>query len=143
MAKNSKKIPHNATSGHDSKKVKSVAQSPDRSPSWRFSTVDRGGLFAWPCNDKAELEIVQKLRDLDSMRWSEIEGKTHHSIQKSSLSKEAQNRLDEIKQDDIDEVFSFHLGGKERIFCIRVGGVAKLLWHDPKHQVCPSKKKHT
>jgi hypothetical protein len=143
MAKKIKNIPLNATSANDSKKVKSATQSPDRSPSWRFSTVDKGGMFAWPCNIQTELEIVQKLHGFDSMLWSEIEGKIHHAILKSSLSKEAQKRRDEIKQEDVDEVFSFHLSGKERIFCIRAGGVAKLLWHDPEHQVCLSKKKHT
>ena len=112
-------------------------------PSWRFSTVDRGGPFAWPIGSKDELKIVEKLHAFDSMRWSEILSKQHHRISIESLSKDAQLRLQEIKLDDIDFVYSFRLQGKPRIFCIRDGSVAKLLWFDPEHQVCPSTKKRT
>jgi len=77
------------------------------------------------------------------MRWQEIEGADHHAIGVDRLSKEAQNRLAEIRQDDLDEVFSFHFSGKPRIIGIREMNVIKLLWWDPEHQVCPSIKKHT
>ena len=77
------------------------------------------------------------------MEWTEIAGSDHHSIPVSKLSNEAQKRLEEIKQDDIDEIFSFHLQGKPRIICIRDLSIAKLLWFDPEHKVCPSQKKHT
>ncbi|MGR8935065.1 MAG: hypothetical protein ACU837_11845 [Gammaproteobacteria bacterium] len=115
----------------------------DNKPSWRFSTVDKNGPFAWPTGKPEELEIVGKLHSFDSMTWSDIEGADHHSISISKLSKEAQKRLQEIKQDDIDEFFSFRMQGKPRIICIRDRNIAKLLWFDPNHQVCPSTKKHT
>ncbi len=77
------------------------------------------------------------------MAWKEIEGKVHHAIPIANLSKDAIERLKSINQDDIDEVFSFHFGGKERIIGLRDRGIVKLLWWDSEHQVCPSQKKHT
>lgn len=144
MAKRSKKnVPHSATQRVDQKQVRTPLQQTDSKPSWRFSTVDKDGPFPWPAGANTELEIVKKLHSFDSMEWSQIEGRQHHSISVDGLSKAAQKRLQQIKQDDIDEVFSFHLRGKPRIFCIRDRHIAKLLWYDPEHQVCPSEKKHT
>jgi hypothetical protein len=52
--------------------------------------------------------------------------------------------LEEIKLDDeIENLFSFHIQGEERFIAIRHLNVAKLLWYDPDHQVAPYTKKHT
>lgn len=78
------------------------------------------------------------------MTWADIQGKQHHYLSASSLSKEAVMRLAQIKLDDeIDNLFSFHLKGKPRIIAIKHANVAKLLWYDPEHKVAPSIKKHT
>ncbi len=138
-----KSVPQLATQRSDKKEVRSNSALLDSKPSWRFSTVDRNGPFAWPIGTKQELEIVGKLHSFDSMEWSNIEGPDHHFIDLSKLSIQAKDRLQQIKQDDIDQVFSLHLQGKPRIICIRDRHIAKLLWFDPEHQVCPSKKKHT
>lgn len=105
--------------------------------------MDRDGPFPWPVGTAVELEILQKLRQFDTMRWQEIEGPDHHAIERHKLSKDAQDRLTKIKQDDVDEIFSFHFSGKPRIIGIRDRDVVKLLWWDPAHGVCPSTKKHT
>lgn len=138
-----KRVPKRATDREDKKTVKTPVQQSETKPAWRFSTVDKDGPFAWPAGTNKELEIVKKLHSFDSMEWSKIEGKQHHSIPVENLSKEAKKRLQQIKQDDISDVFSFHLQGKPRIICIRDRHIAKLLWFDPEHKVCPSKKKHT
>ena len=78
------------------------------------------------------------------MTWIDISGKQHHYLSPSSLSKEAKQRLEELELDDeIDNLFSFHLKGKSRIIAIKHANIAKLFWFDPEHQVAPSKKKHT
>ena len=138
-----KKTPASATSRRDTKTVKSRDVRHPHSPSWRFSTVDLNGPFAWPVGELIEAQIIQKLRQFDSMKWHEIEGPDHHAIGVDQLSKEAQIRLTQIKQDDIDEIFSFHFSGKPRIIGIRDMSVVKLLWWDPEHLVCPSQKKNT
>ena len=136
-------VPHSAVSRTDQRNVRITPAQIDSKPSWRFSTVDKSGPFAWPIGSQEELEIVGKLHHVDSMQWSDIEGTDHHSIDVDKLSKEAKKRLQQINQDDIDEVFSFHLQGKPRIICIRDRHIAKLLWFDKDHKVCLSKKKNT
>lgn len=138
-----KEIPKSLTSRPDNKSARANIAQTDSKPSWRFSTVDKNGPFAWPIGKDKELEIVGKLHNFDSMEWSEIVGSDHHSISVIKLSNEARDRLTAIQQDDIDEVFSFHLQGKPRIICIRDRNIAKLLWYDPEHKVCPSNKKNT
>lgn len=82
-----------AISKPDTKKVKGIPQKIDDKPVWRFSTVDKSGPFAWPKGEVEELTIVGKLHDFDSMTWNEIEGKQHHLLSTSCLSKEALDRL--------------------------------------------------
>lgn len=136
-------MPRAATSRVENKSVRSADIASPRTPSWRFSTVDTAGPYPWPVGEAKELEILQKLRQFDTMHWEEIEGPDHHSIEVGKLSKEAGGRLAAINQDDLDEVFSFHFSGKPRIIGIRDQNVVKLLWWDAEHEVCPSRKKHT
>ncbi|MCK5521570.1 MAG: hypothetical protein KAI83_00420 [Thiomargarita sp.] len=144
MAKKKKTVSDSATNRLDQKRVKIKEHQIDNRPVWRFSTVDRNGPFAWPKGAHKELDIVGKLHDFDSMTWSDISGKQHHYLSPSSLSKEAKQRLEELELDDeIENLFSFHLGGKPRIIAIKHANIAKLFWFDPEHQVAPSKKKHT
>ena len=143
MSKKGKGVPAAATARDDSKHVRTQEVPKVNNPSWRFSTVDITGPFAWPKDDAIKLGILQKLHSFDSMTWGEIEGHDHHAIPLEKLSKKANEQLQLIKQDDIDEIFSFHFSGKQRIIGIRDRGIVRLLWWDPKHEVCPSVKKHT
>jgi hypothetical protein len=59
-------------------------------------------------------------------------------IGRGSIIGEAQRRLVAIAQDDIDDLFSLHLGGKPRVWGVRDGSVLRLLWWDPEHEICPS-----
>lgn len=77
------------------------------------------------------------------MTWSEIEGRSSHAVKVTGLAREARARLDELRQDEVEELFSVRIIGRERIWGIRAGAVLHLLWWDPYHQVCPSPKKHT
>jgi hypothetical protein len=144
MARKPKAVPATATGRAGGKNV-AIKEAPrDDFPVWRFSTTDLNGPFPWPKTKTEELTIVEKLHQFDSMTWQTIEGKAHHFLSQSSISKEATTRLEQLKRDDdIDNLFSFHLSGKERIIAIRHGNVAKLLWYDPQHAVAPSQLKHT
>lgn len=94
-------------------------------------------------------KIYPKLREFESITWDELEKQTydnkskHHPISKGKLCKEAQQRLEELGQGDVDEVFSLRLEGKLRLFGIRELNCLKILWIDQNHEVCPSHKKHT
>lgn len=109
--------------------------------------LEFGPPFGWHEVDSPTLQrIRERLKNFESMTWAEIlneGGKRNHFIPVKDLCKEARDRLQTIKQDDVDEILSLGLTGRERIFGILENSVLRLLWWDPKHSVCPSAKKHT
>lgn len=116
-------------------------------PSWQFSRLELVDPFGWHSIDTALLhEIRERLQAFESMTWNEIlvKGSKHnHAIQTTALCKDARDRLKEIRLDDIEELVSLKMSGEERIWGIKQHSVMLLLWWDPRHQVCPSHKKHT
>ena len=150
MAKNRKKLkrPLKKEMGPYSEKsarASNTAQNPDsfqRHPiRWSFSIFDMKGPFGWSVCSVQILEEVLKprLSSFETMTWGEIESSGQsHAIQRDRLSKEAQNRLAEIKRDDIDEVFSLRIDGRKRIIGVRDKDIFMFLWWDPQHKVCPS-----
>lgn len=120
----------------------------DFSPAWNIKLLDINGEWGW---DKIDPEILWnlihvKLSEFEGRSWHEIlikNKKKNHPIAIKDLCSHAQKRLQEIGQDDVDEVISLGLMGKERIIGIMDRNVLKILWWDPEHSVCPSSKKHT
>ena len=88
------------------------------------------------------LEIIPKLHFFETMTWADVEATTgSHFISVSDCNKDAGDRLKDIGQEDIDDLFSLRLSGKQRIWGIRDVVILRILWWDPKHLVCPSAKK--
>ncbi|WP_319548828.1 hypothetical protein [Desulfogranum marinum] len=116
-------------------------------PSWRFSKLELADPFGWHTIDTDLLHrIREQLQAFESMTWNEIlvvGKKHHHSIPVYKLCAEAQKRLHALKLDDIETLISLKMTGVERIWGIRQQSSLLLLWWDPSHQICPSKKKHT
>lgn len=80
------------------------------------------------------------------MTWHEIlmEGKkSNHQVSPESHSKAARSRFREIGLDPAIELVSLRLASTKRVFGIMDEGILCLLWWDPNHGVCPSRKKHT
>ena len=119
----------------------------DLKPAWRISSLQMVDPYGWHQIEKAKLqEIQQKLALFESLTWNEIlvkAQKQNHSVLRRDLCKAAQDHLVEIGLDDVDELVSLHLSGKERVWGIRSHNVLTVLWWDPDHAVCPSLKKHT
>ena len=144
-AKSRKKFNVPESVRREGRRFRSVPQSDEAEPiCWRFSIMDTGGPFPFAgLKAKTWRRILEKMRQWDSMTWAELTGDDNHAIPIDRLSPEAQNRLIEIGQDDIDEIFSLRMTGRERLIGIRDRHVFRLLWWDPEHRVCPSQKKHT
>ncbi len=119
----------------------------DLHPSWQISLLEMHGHFGWQEVNREKLDQIRcRLVNLEKQTWNEIlvgAKKQFHPIACSTLSKLAQDRLRELKLDDIEQVYSFRLTGRERIFGILQRGILILLWWDPDHRVCPSELKHT
>ena len=86
---------------------------------WAFSIVDQDGPWGWRTAAAPAWwgEILPKLQDFESMTWSEImkaaggraRGNNSHFVQVERLTKQAKQRLAEISQDDVSELFSLRL----------------------------------
>lgn len=127
------------------KAVESVARIPTSSFSWRIHEIDLDGKWGWL---NAELQcllqtIIPKLHDYESMTWAEIEGSGSHFIDTDTICKGARDRLEEINKDDSEELFSLRISARQRVWGVRSGTQLNVLWWDPEHEVCPSRKKHT
>jgi hypothetical protein len=123
---------------------------------WAFGVVDVEGPWGWRTGAARAWwrEILPKLQNLETMTWADIlrpaGGRTHgnnnHPVAVEKLTKQAKDRLREINQDDVAELFSLRLDGTKRIYGIRDRRVLKLLWYDPFHgnngrAVCPVRKR--
>ena len=115
---------------------------------WRFSIVDLDGPWGWETTARDDWweKIFPKLKHIDSMTWAEIAkatggrrvGNNHHPVEVRKLTQQAKQRLKEIRQDDVSELFSLRLDSTTRIYGIRDRRALKLLWYDPYHG-CNSK----
>jgi hypothetical protein len=101
--------------------------------------------YGWHEIDAGQLSYIRaRIIEFEGRSWSEILGDNHnHNVEIHRLSADARGRLEALKQDDIEEMLSLRLSGKERIWGILDRGVCTLFWWDPDHQVCPSLKRNT
>jgi hypothetical protein len=113
--------------------------------SWRFSKADLGGPYHC-CNfshDDYKL-IWDRLRAFEGMNIDAFKRDgSLHDITPDKLSPDAQNRLNELQLDDVDTVYSFHIKGKCRLWCIRHLNIFCILWWDREHKAYLVPKKHT
>ena len=113
---------------------------------WSFALFDTGIVFHDDQHPPDQFyDVAAELRAVEGLNWREIEKNSwrDHAVACTKLIREAQNRLVEIKQDDIPELWRLRFSGTRRIWGIRDGRIFKALWWDPLHAVCPSEKKHT
>lgn len=117
-----------------------------RRPSWHLGLLDKDGPHGWhQCHSIAFWnDLLPRLKSFESMKWSEITGNTgSHFIRLDQIEKSAIDRLVELQLDDIEEIYSLRISGACRIFGIMDRSTLKLIWYDPDHKVCLSRKKHT
>ena len=102
------------------------------------------GPYGWNFVSESDIrQVLDALRSFESMSWIAIKSSTSHNshfIAVDSLSQRARQRLNEIEQDDVDQLFSLRLSGLKRIFGFLDNGILSILWWDPEHAVCPSTK---
>lgn len=152
MSKKSKKkgVPNIATSNQGNGKkviIQEGANFDQMSPSWRFNRFDRDcpdwGLETL---EKNMLDVMDCLCRYENVKWQVIKSMTHdngksqnHTVKKENLSNAAIKRLNKIKQDDIEGVFSLRFKNKFRIIGILSEAILDILWVDPNHEVVKTK----
>lgn len=123
----------------------SITSTQNRRLVWKVTGIDDNSQWGWnqiTCPDFLR-NIWDKMRNFETMTWGEILGRHHHAIAVNDIIEPAQNRLEQLGHDDQAELVSFRLSNTERIWAIRSGEEAFLLWWDPNHEIYPSQLKHT
>ena len=131
----------------DPQKQPTVAQEPKPGPElivWSFQLFD--DCPDWQSENHKDNHfclIAKRLKDKQGIPWPETRAdhSNDHRVPMANLSPEAQKRLMDLQLDDYEVLYSFRLTGKWRIWGIAQDSIFQVLWWDPRHQVCPSKKK--
>jgi hypothetical protein len=122
-----------------------VPRDDDALMMFRLGLLDAEDPWGWAnlSIDHVKL-IAETCRGFESLRVGEFIGRPGNKpIPLESLCPAAQTRLTELDLDVYDRLWELRLGGEERIWGLLDGHVFYLLWWDPDHEVCPSKKKNT
>ncbi len=95
-------------------------------------------------------KIYPKLQSFENSTWDVIARATHddgkssnHNDSIQDLTKEAQDRLNELNYSDRSEIYSLRLENEVRIWGFRELNYLDIIWIDPKHEVYKYTKKHT
>ena len=144
MSKKDQKNPKKFVSLSERKTPKIVLHVDSCLPEFKSDQMDMAGPWGWDKFDPLQLqEVFQKIFESQKLTWQVLRDNGSHLVQVDALCSKAQKRLGELGQDDCDELFSFRITGRKRIWGIKDGNILWLLWWDPEHEVCPSNKKHT
>ena len=114
---------------------------------WSFELFDEQK--KWWDNDsyraKTFNDIAGHLKSFERRCWQDIEGnrKRDHAVTIDRLVPEARKRLQELKLEDCECLMRLRFTGTQRVWGFRKDYYFMILWWDPLHKVCPSKKKHT
>ena len=111
-------------------------------PIWSFAIYDSGLTFDGVPANETFRHIAGHLRTYEGLTWAQITQRDH-KVSKDQFVRQAYDRLLEIQQDDVDELWRLQFGARLRLWGIRDRRVFRVLWWDPGHRVCPSPKKHT
>lgn len=106
---------------------------------WRLSGADQGGPFSWTnMTDAQRRSVWGRMAEFEKMTPSQLASTGSHRVSQSRMAKDAKERLRRIEMDDIEELWSFRVTGRQRFWCAKRENVYSLLWWDPDHRVCPS-----
>ncbi len=118
--------------------------------SWRLSSADIDGPFScsqFSCSQFAHDDfklLWDKLRAFEKMNAAQLrQAQSFHGVPTVNISRKAKTRLEEIKLDDIDIIYGFHIMGLCRLWCMKHENILSVLWWDRNHEVYPVGKKHT
>jgi hypothetical protein len=125
-----------------------VSDTPDAAhPSWRLSLLDleHAGNWSWGSADEGVVrQIITFVNEMERLTWAQIKAQTHsgghfkhHAISIDSLCTEAKRRLQDLRLDDLDELFAFRLGSRRRLWGAVHNGVFYPVWWDADHQTYP------
>ena len=151
MAKK-KNIPKDNIKGNKTIITQAVSSDQER-PVWSFANIDKSGKFAFDVTREEfnHQDFIEKMIGYSGLTWGEIKKQTHdkgkskhHALNYDTLSRDAQERFRAKNLSEYeDSIFSFAFNNLTRIIGIRKNEKFEVMWYDPRHEFCPSRKKHT
>ena len=113
--------------------------------SWRLSSADIDGPFSCSQFTPDDFKLLwDRLRAFEKMNVSQFRtANSFHRVPTANITRIAKERLNKLKLDDIDIVYSFRITGTCRLWCMRHENILSVLWWDREHKVYPVGKRHT
>jgi hypothetical protein len=126
--------------------IPGAGSSRDETIIWALNLVDLEGPWGWNKLGRDDFGALQgKFKSWESLRPGEFFGgggkRGNKRIPLENLCSEAQRRLEHLQLDDLPGLWELHAAGQPRIWGHREEHVFYILWWDPDHTVCPSRKK--
>ena len=112
---------------------------------WSLQLFDKQEWYDESYKHAPFVDIAAHMRAYETRTWADIKSSSFrdHSVATKKLIPKARKRLQELRLDDLDELWRLRFTGKVRIWGIRMGREFRVLWWDPQHNICPAPKKHT
>ena len=80
-------------------------------------------------------EILSKLPSFEELDYNTGVLDYRSIVPVERLSDSARQRLRQLRRDDIDQIFAWHVNGPSRLVCIEYEAMMCVLWWDPNHEV--------
>ena len=110
----------------------------------RFGAFDCGGPWCLSKAPEDTQRVLEAVRSFETMRTQEaFSGHPGKDYPVEHLIKPARDRLEDLRMDDQAVISRLRVGGAARLYGFLRGRYFFALWSDPKHEICPSTKKHT
>lgn len=121
--------------------------SPDRDACLVFGLqlLDHAGRWGWTDLSSGHIrKIATSCKGWESMSSGEVFNSSGNKpIPWDSFHPDAQKRLRDIELDDYEGLWELRLSGTARLWGLLKQGIFYIVWWDPNHEVCPSRKRHT
>lgn len=144
--KNSRAFRHDKIAGaitppDGGKSPRGIPMVDDCCPNFRIGKMDKGGDWGWDAFESCHIqEFLGHLLDSQKLSWNELRQGRSHLVSVANIIPEAKKRLRTLEADDLDELYSWRISGKKRVWGIKENNIFWLLWWDPEHKICPSLK---
>lgn len=136
---------------HIAKTVHEGPPSAQQCMEWSTDRADIKRSWSWgprSClSDDWDTVLKPYLDEYAKKTWREIASERtgnanrrqkHISYEVHKICTEAQKRLAELQQDDLEEIFRFRVSGKKRLYGIVISHWFWVLWWDPEHKIYPT-----
>lgn len=148
MAKNKGKTPKAEHPPTTSRTPKTPPKPDEGRARFSFARYDTGypSAATTRAGEEPFRDIAIRLREFEGMTWGQLkraqQGKLFHDEELCDLYQASRDRLVALRADDVERLWRFRLGSRQRLWGFFEAGVFEILWWDPEHEVRPIHSGH-